>query len=183
MCALPQVRLLARADTGAPVLLVDQPIYSPHITTGTDAAGDAARRAQLDRALLSQSNELGMQLALPVVPWTRCTAPSTSGAAAEGAVPDDCVAVGSGSVTDHAVAATAAQRRVALIEHDGLAPQVYSNLRGRLVRGTAEARGTASATKESDALIAMSPPRVDADQCAMDEPTIVHALALMRHVT
>ena len=76
----------------------------------------------------------------------------------------------------HLARAEAAVRegRVALVEFDGVAPQVYSNLRGRLVRGTPAAMGLAPAYREGEDV-----PLHEQPQPVEDERTVVHAFAAL----
>ena len=64
--------------------------------------------------------------------------------------------------------------RVALVEFDGIAPQTYCNLRGRLVRGSEAARGRAAALREEQE----PPPRpIAAGQVGGEERLAVYAFA------
>jgi hypothetical protein len=123
-------RLLGAEGTGEPILFLDQPIFGHHLSAG-DAAQDAATRAALGARLIQRGRRLARQLGVRLAPWTVCIAP-----------PSDGAEMGTASATDGADAA-ARIGRVALLELDGVAPQVYSNLRGRLIRGSDRARGRA----------------------------------------
>jgi hypothetical protein len=123
-------RLLGAEGTGEPILFLDQPIFGHHLSAG-DAAQDAATRAALGARLIQRGRRLAWQLGVRLAPWTVCIAP-----------PSDGAEMGTASATDGADAA-ARIGRVALLELDGVAPQVYSNLRGRLIRGSDRARGRA----------------------------------------
>jgi len=111
-------RLLGAEGTGEPILFLDQPIFGHHLSAG-DAAQDAATRAALGARLIQRGRRLARQLGVRFAPWTVCIAP-----------PSDGAEMGTASATDGADAA-ARIGRVALLELDGVAPQVYSNLRGR----------------------------------------------------
>ena len=123
-------RLLGAESTGEPILFLDQPIFGHHLSAG-DAAQDAATRAALGARLIQRGQRLARQLGVRFAPWTVCIAP-----------PSDGAEMGTASATGGADAA-ARIGRVALLELDGVAPQVYSNLRGRLIRGSDRARGRA----------------------------------------
>ena len=84
VAARAMARLLGRADNGAPVIFVDQPLYGHHVSTGDDPAADAAIRELLDARLIDEARELGRQLRIPVVSWSECVAPACDAAAAEG---------------------------------------------------------------------------------------------------
>ena len=111
-------RLLGAEGTGEPILFLDQPIFGHHLSAG-DAAQDAATRAALGARLIQRGRRLARQLGVRFAPWTVCIAP-----------PSDGAEMGTASATDGADAA-ARIGRIALLELDGVAPQVYSNLRGR----------------------------------------------------
>ena len=143
-------RLLGREDTGAPVLFLDQPLFGHHLSAG-DAGEDALTREALGQRLIAMGATLAAELGVGFAPWTSCIAPPSDGADAAGA--------------SASAAADAAARvgRVGLLELDGLSPQVYSNLRGRLVRGTAKARGLTAEPA--------------AEEPQGDERVVLHALA------
>ena len=134
------VRLLGREDTCEPVLFVDQPIYGHHTSTGANPAEDMAHQEALGRLLIHQAHSLGATLRVPVATWASCTAPPIDAAVAtaRAARADGSPSALTGVPSARAEAA-ARKGRVALIEYDGLAPMVYSNLRGRLVRGSGKA--------------------------------------------
>ena len=155
------VRLLGRADTGEPILFVDQPLYGHHLRAGGDAvAADAALRAALDERLRAQARALAATTlhGVPVAMWDECVAPASDAAEAHDV-----------AAAERAEAAVRSGR-IALVEFDGVAPQVYSNLRGRLVRGTPAAMGLARAYREGE----------DAElpeQPLVEERVVVHAFA------
>ena len=145
VAARATARLLGRADNSEPIVFIDQPLYGHHVSTGGTGDGggadaDAARKAELDELLLAQGMELGQRLGgVPVVGWASCVAPACDSAAA---------AEAPGGVPSARVEAATKEGRVALVEFDGLAPQTYCNLRGRLIRGTEAAMGRAPALRE-----------------------------------
>ena len=188
-------RLLGRADTHAPVLFVDQPLFGHHLSTGDDPKADAERKARLEALLLRRAKALGAALGVPVTPWTECVAPPVDTAREEDDedVDDEEVGevvevVGGGGRAARragrpsARAADAAwQGRVALVEVDGIAPQVYSNLRGRLVRGSLEAQGKLPPEEEEEGGepgAARRRPRRGVEQSSLlkEERLVVHAL-------
>ena len=157
------VRLLGRADTGEPVIFVDQPLYGHHVSAGDNHAEDERRRAVLEARLLDEAAALGVALGVPVATWKRCVAPPVVGGR-RGVGADN----GDEDRPSARAVAEAWEGRVALVEFDGVAPQVYSNLRGRLIRGTDEAR--AIVTPADGKAQARSEDQVD-------ERAVVHALA------
>ena len=165
VAARAMARLLGRADNGAPVIFVDQPLYGHHVSTGDDPAADAAIRELLDVRLIDEARELGRQLRIPVVSWSECVAPACDAAAAEGGVP-----------SARAEEMTR-QGRVAIVELDGIAPQTYCNLRGRLVRGSDEARGVAPARREEESPAELYPEALLAGRHAAEDRLIVYAFA------
>ena len=151
-------RLLGAEGTGEPILFLDQPIFGHHLSAG-DAAQDAATRAALGARLIQRGRRLARQLGVRLAPWTVCIAP-----------PSDGAEMGTASATDGADAA-ARIGRVALLELDGVAPQVYSNLRGRLIRGSDRARGRApNGQGPSSSLVQSAAPQGA-------ERIVLHALA------
>ena len=151
-------RLLGAEGTGEPILFLDQPIFGHHLSAG-DAAQDAATRAALGARLIQRGRRLAWQLGVRLAPWTVCIAP-----------PSDGAEMGTASATDGADAA-ARIGRVALLELDGVAPQVYSNLRGRLIRGSDRARGRApNGQGPSSSLVQSAAPQGA-------ERIVLHALA------
>ena len=127
--------------------------------------GDAAIRELLDARLIDEARELGRQLRLPVVSWSECVAPACDAAAAEGGVP-----------SARAEEMTR-QGRVAIVELDGIAPQTYCNLRGRLVRVSDEARGVAPARREEESPAELYPEALLAGRHAAEDRLIVYAFA------
>ena len=150
--------------------MTPRPLTPPHLSaaiqlsTGDDDATERARRAALDALLLCKGRELGRILGVPVMDWVGCVAPACDAAAAAG---------GDGLPTARAEARVR-EGRVALVEFDGIAPQTYCNLRGRLVRGSEAARGRAAALREEQE----PPPRpIAAGQVGGEERLAVYAFA------
>lgn len=177
------------------MLFVDQPLFGHHLSTGDDPKADAERKARLEALLLRRAKALGAALGVPVTPWTECVAPPVDTAREEDDedVDDEEVGevvevVGGGGRAARragrpsARAADAAwQGRVALVEVDGIAPQVYSNLRGRLVRGSLEAQGKLPPEEEEEGGepgAARRRPRRGVEQSSLlrEERLVVHAL-------
>ena len=144
VAARTTARLLGRIDTAAPVVFLDQPLYGHHMSTGIGgAAHDATIKAALDERLVVEGRALGARLGLPVVDWRACVAPACDAAAARG----------DGYAPSARADAVTRKGRIALVEFDGIAPQTYCNLRGRLIRGTEAARGQAPALREEEEAI------------------------------
>ena len=107
VAARATARLLARSDSGAPVVFVDQPLYK----------GGTAEEA-LEAEVLAMAQALGEALGgVPVVLWRECVDPT-----ADEAPNYEKPAVAPGG------------EGVELIEYDGVAPFLYTNLQGLVER-------------------------------------------------
>ena len=104
-------RLLARQDSSAPLLLLDQPLYA--------GLCDDETQAGLEAELLSQAPRLAAALRLPLLRWSECVGPAIAAAGGE---------------AEERKAAALWEGRVALVELGGISPYVYSNLNGLMER-------------------------------------------------
>lgn len=124
------VRLLARDDNGEPVIWLDQPLYQPYEGL---ALGKASEQAELESELLQQAKLLSQCLDVPLVLWKNSVAPRPT------EDPVTCPGAHPGMVQAQTLTrATGAELSrtswIELFEHSGLAPFVYSNLRGLVKR-------------------------------------------------
>lgn len=103
-------RLLARRDTHAPLLLVDQPLFAGRCDEGT-------QRPRLEAELLRQAARLAARLRVPLLRWREVVGPAVAAAGGEEGKAEALSAV-----------------RIALVELGGVAPFIYSNLNGLMER-------------------------------------------------
>ena len=116
------VRLLGRADTREPLLLVDQPLYAGLV--------EPAVQGELEERLLRQARAMAERLDVPLLLWRQCVGPAllanANNAAGDG---DGEVVASKGGQSP-----PAADGCVELVEFGGVAPFVYSNLNGLVER-------------------------------------------------
>jgi len=121
------VRLLGRADTRAPLLLLDQPLYAGLV--------EPAVQAQLEMRLLRQARDMAEALGVPLLLWRQCIGPALL-AGANNAAAGDGGGGGDGEIVESkgGQSPPPAEGRVEVVEFGGVAPFVYSNLNGLVER-------------------------------------------------
>ncbi|KAL1518805.1 hypothetical protein AB1Y20_003085 [Prymnesium parvum] len=134
------VRLLAREDTGAPVVFVDQPLYRG---AAVDSARAEAGEDSFEVQLLLQAAQLCDVLQVPMVPWRDCITPRPHtqrpelGQAADADVMAECEGSYAAQSDEREAARAATWEElglVPLVEPSGIAPFLYSNLQGLIAR-------------------------------------------------
>ena len=136
------VRLCLRDDTSEAVISADQPLYAPGVNDSGGGEGEGGgERDDLEEALRSQAVQLSEMLRVPMLWWRECARPlpvadiddvlSARGAESSGGEEEEEKGAARCEST------TTTSGRPCLIECDGEAPLVYSNLAGLIERGHA----------------------------------------------
>ena len=135
-------RLCLRNDTSEAVIYADQPLYAPGVNDSGGGEGEGGgERDDLDEALRSQAVQLSQMLRVPMLWWRECARPLPVADTDYGLSARGAESSGGGEEEEKDAArcesTTTTRGRPCLIECDGEAPLVYSNLAGLIERGHA----------------------------------------------
>ena len=118
------------------MIFADQPLYAPGVGDGVGDGDGGGGRDSLEEALRSEAVRLSEMLRVPMLWWRECARPSPVA---------DADGESSGREEEEKNSASSSRRastsgtsgRPCVIEVDGEAPLVYSNLAGLVERGHA----------------------------------------------
>lgn len=116
------LRLLGRADTHEPVVLVDQPLFS----------GRCTKQMQKDfqKQLIEQASSIADVLRVPLLLWRDCIGPNLDPAVREAGRE----AWAREKVRQRVREESLSAGKIPIVEFDGCAPFVYSNMNGLVER-------------------------------------------------